>query len=73
MQRVLEMLRAGGLGLAGIHVPEEYGGQGFGQAEPGIALEEAGRALLCAPLLGSAALAANSVLCAATDTSYNFV
>ena len=37
------------LGLPGIHIPEAYGGQGFGFVELGIILEEMGRALLCAP------------------------
>ena len=37
------------LGLTGVHIPEEYGGQGFGFVELGIVLEEMGRALLCAP------------------------
>ena len=41
------------LGLQGILVPEEYGGLGFGWVELGIVLEEAGRALVCAPLLSS--------------------
>jgi len=36
------------LGLAGVHVPEEYGGQGFSFVELGIVPEEMGRALLCA-------------------------
>ncbi len=56
------------LGLPGVQVPEEYGGQGFGFAELGIALEETGRALLCAPYFGSIALAANAILNAATET-----
>src|SRR3954471_7501417 len=38
------------LGLQGLAIPEEYGGSGFGYAELGIVFEEAGRALLCAPL-----------------------
>jgi alkylation response protein AidB-like acyl-CoA dehydrogenase len=37
------------LGLPAVHVPEEYGGQGFGIGELAIVLEEMGRALLCAP------------------------
>jgi alkylation response protein AidB-like acyl-CoA dehydrogenase len=45
------------LALPGVHVPEAYGGQGFTFTELGIALEEMGRALLCSPYLGSAALA----------------
>jgi alkylation response protein AidB-like acyl-CoA dehydrogenase len=45
------------LGLAGLAVPEEYGGSGFGEVELGIVFEEAGRVLLCAPLLATAGLA----------------
>jgi alkylation response protein AidB-like acyl-CoA dehydrogenase len=45
------------LGLAGLLVPEEHGGQGLSTVELGIALQEAGRALLGAPFLGSAVLA----------------
>jgi alkylation response protein AidB-like acyl-CoA dehydrogenase len=58
----------GELGLAAVHIPEEYGGQGFSFAELGIVLEEAGRALLCAPYFASIALAANAILNAATET-----
>ena len=56
------------LGLSSIQIPEEYGGQGFGFAELGIALEETGRALLCAPYFGSVALAGNAILVAGTET-----
>ena len=31
------------LGLCGVHVPEAYGGMGFGFVELGIVLEEMGR------------------------------
>ena len=41
------------LSVLGLAVPEEYGGSGFGFVEISIVLEEAGRALLCAPLLSS--------------------
>lgn len=41
------------LGLAAIAIPEEHGGQGFSWVETCIALEEAGRALLCAPLVST--------------------
>ena len=37
---------AGQLGLQGLIVPEQYGGQGFGCVELCIALEEMGRVLL---------------------------
>ena len=50
------------LGLAGVHIPEEYGGQGFGWVELGIVLEEMGRALVCAPFFASSVLAATAIL-----------
>jgi alkylation response protein AidB-like acyl-CoA dehydrogenase len=50
------------LGLAGVHIPEAYGGQGFGFVELGIVLEEMGRALLCAPFFSSTVLAASAIL-----------
>ena len=56
------------LGLPAVHIPEQYGGQGFSFAELGIVLEEMGRALLCAPYFASIALAANAILNAATET-----
>ncbi|WP_045878390.1 acyl-CoA dehydrogenase family protein [Pseudofrankia sp. DC12] len=53
---------AGEIGVAGLAVPEEYGGAGSGFAELGIVLEEAGRSLLCAPLLSTVVLAASTLL-----------
>jgi len=50
------------LGLAGVHVPEAYGGQGFGFVELGIVLEEMGRALVPSPYFASTVLATTSVL-----------
>jgi len=55
------------LGLTGVHIPESYGGQGFGFVELGIVLEEMGRALLCAPYFASTALAATAILNAGTE------
>jgi alkylation response protein AidB-like acyl-CoA dehydrogenase len=52
------------LGLAGVHVPEPLGGQGFGFLELGIVLEEMGRVLFPSPYL-SHALATCAVLNAA--------
>ncbi len=49
------------LGFCAIHVPEAYGGQGFSFVELGIALEEMGRALLCAPYFSSAVLATGAI------------
>jgi alkylation response protein AidB-like acyl-CoA dehydrogenase len=54
------------LGLAGVHIPEEYGGQGFGLVELSIVLEEMGRALVCAPYFASTVLAATAILNAGT-------
>jgi len=50
------------MGLQGLHIPEEFGGSGFGYVELGIVLEEMGRALLCAPFFSSVVLAANTLL-----------
>ena len=55
------------LGLQGLHIPEEYGGQGFTFVELGIVLEEMGRVLLCAPYFSTVVLAANAILNAGTD------
>ena len=43
-----------GMGWAGIAVPEEHGGLGFGYVGAGLLLEEAGRTLAASPLLSSA-------------------
>jgi alkylation response protein AidB-like acyl-CoA dehydrogenase len=55
------------LALPGIHIPEEYGGAGFGMVELCIVTEELGRALLCAPYFSTAVLATNAILNAGTD------
>ena len=55
------------LGLAAIHIPEAYGGQGFSFVELGIVLEEMGRALLCAPYFASTVLAATAIVNAGTE------
>ncbi len=49
------------LGLAGIAISEECGGQGFGLRELAIALGESGRSLAPIPLFASAALAGRVV------------
>jgi alkylation response protein AidB-like acyl-CoA dehydrogenase len=46
------------LGLQGLAIAEGYGGSGFTLVELGVVLEETGRALLCAPFLATAVLAA---------------
>jgi alkylation response protein AidB-like acyl-CoA dehydrogenase len=55
------------LALPGIHLPQRYGGTGFGMVELGIVMEELGRALLCAPYFSTAVLAANAILNAGTE------
>ena len=45
------------LGLPAIHIPEAYGGAGFGPVELCIVMEEIGRHLLCAPYFASSVLA----------------
>ena len=55
------------LGLQSLHLPEEYGGQGYSWVELGIVLEEMGRVLLCAPYFSTVVLAANAILNAGTD------
>ena len=55
------------LGLTGLHVPEQFGGQGFGYGELGIALEEMGQALLCAPYFASCVLATEALLSLANE------
>jgi alkylation response protein AidB-like acyl-CoA dehydrogenase len=55
------------LGLQGIHIPEAYGGQGFGFLELGIVLEEMGRVLLSGPYFSSVCLAGQALLNAASE------
>lgn len=57
----------GDLGLSAVHIPEAYGGQGFGFVELAIVLEEMGHALLCGPYFSSVVLAANAILNAGTE------
>ena len=60
--RALWKRLAGELGLPGVHLPEAYGGQGFGFLELGIVLEEAGRVLLPSPVFSTVCLAAGAIL-----------
>ncbi len=55
------------LGLTAIHIPESYGGQGFGVSELAIATEEMGRALLCAPYFASTVLGATAIMHAGSE------
>jgi len=51
-----------GIGVAGLAVPESFGGAGAGPVEVSIVAEELGRVLAPTPLLGSAILAAEAIL-----------
>ena len=57
------------LGLAGTHLPEEYGGFGYGPVELGIVLEEMGRRLYCGPFFASSVMAAYALLLAGSDSA----
>ncbi|WP_020672798.1 acyl-CoA dehydrogenase family protein [Amycolatopsis nigrescens] len=57
---------AADLGAAGLHVPEELGGQGASTRETAVVLEELGRSLAPVPFLGSAVLATSALLGADT-------
>ena len=52
----------GEIGVAGLAVPECYGGAGAGPVETHIAAEELGRDLTPSPMIGSAVLAAQALL-----------
>jgi alkylation response protein AidB-like acyl-CoA dehydrogenase len=52
------------LGLPGLALPEEYGGDGFGFAELQVVLEELGRFLTPGPFFSSVILAAGAILAA---------
>lgn len=67
--RELWSLLANQTGLAGLIIPEKWGGQGMGLREAAVALEEGARVLLCAPLLTGAVLAPTAVLAAADDAA----
>ena len=58
----------GEIGVAGLAIPQRYGGAGAGPVETHIVMEELGRDLTGTPLLGSAVLAAQALL-AAGDTA----
>jgi len=59
----------GEVGVAGLAIPERYGGAGAGPAETGVVMEELGRDLTCSPMLGSAVLAAQALLASGDDAA----
>ncbi|MFI1337924.1 acyl-CoA dehydrogenase family protein [Streptomyces sp. NPDC020845] len=50
------------IGVAGLAVPEEYGGAGYGAQEVHVVMEELGRVLSPVPYLGSAVLTTQALL-----------
>ncbi|GAA6155058.1 acyl-CoA dehydrogenase family protein [Pyruvatibacter sp. HU-CL02332] len=50
------------MGFAGIVIPEEYGGVGFGYRGLGLVLEEAGRSLTASPLVSTSLLCTSALL-----------
>jgi alkylation response protein AidB-like acyl-CoA dehydrogenase len=50
------------MGLAGLDIPEEYGGSGAGFREIAVVLEELGRSLACLPYFSTVVLAAGALL-----------
>lgn len=63
--RELWKLLADGMGLAGLLVPEERGGQGASHREVAVVLEELGRAVAPVPYLTSAVVATEALLACA--------
>jgi len=56
------------LGFAGILIPEEHGGTGFGPMGLGIVMTEAGRTSAATPLYSTAVLGAGLILAAGSET-----
>ncbi|AWT41731.1 MULTISPECIES: acyl-CoA dehydrogenase family protein [Streptomyces] len=56
-----------GMGLAGLLVPEELGGQGASHREAAVVLEELGRAVAPVPYLTSAVVATEALLACGAD------
>jgi alkylation response protein AidB-like acyl-CoA dehydrogenase len=55
------------VGLAGTHIPEAYGGFGFGPVELGIVAEQMGRHLYCGPFFASTVMAGYALLFGAEE------
>jgi alkylation response protein AidB-like acyl-CoA dehydrogenase len=57
------------IGVAGLAVPERFGGAGAGAAEVHAVQFELGRALACTPMLGSAVLATQALLASGDEAA----
>ena len=56
------------VGMPGTHLPEAYGGFGFGPVELGIIAQEMGRHLYCGPYFASAVMSGYAVLNTASES-----
>ncbi len=56
------------VGLVGTHLPESYGGFGFGPVELGIVCQEMGRHLFCGPYFATAVMSAYALLIGADES-----
>jgi len=59
------------LGWAGITIPEEFGGLGFGYLGMGVVMEECGRTLTASPLFSTSVLGASAILHSGTEEQKN--
>jgi alkylation response protein AidB-like acyl-CoA dehydrogenase len=60
-----------GMGWTGVVIPEDFGGSDFGYRSMGVILEEFGRKLVAAPLIGSAIGAASAITLGGSDAHKN--
>ncbi|WP_425548784.1 acyl-CoA dehydrogenase family protein [Amycolatopsis ultiminotia] len=61
------------IGVAALAIPEEHGGVGASLAEACVVLEELGRTLTPAPMLGSAVLCGQALLLAGTEAAHRLL
>jgi alkylation response protein AidB-like acyl-CoA dehydrogenase len=57
------------IGVAGLAIPVQYGGDGAGPVEVHVVMEELGRSLTPSPMLGSAVLATQALLAIGDETA----
>jgi alkylation response protein AidB-like acyl-CoA dehydrogenase len=67
--RVLWRRLATELGIAGLSVPERFGGAAAGMVAEAVVAAELGAALTCTPYLSTIALAANLLMCAGDEAA----
>jgi hypothetical protein len=68
-ERALWRRLCGEIGVAGLAIPERFGGAGAGPVEAHVVMEELGRSLTPAPMLGSAVLATHALLASADEAA----